>query len=639
MTIADPNLHDPAQAPQGLGRVAGVLGFGTVLAILYLGRDVLVPITMAGLLGFLIAPLIHRLRRVGVGHTASIWLAVFGAAAVLVGMGLVIASQFVQLEAALPEYEETVRAKLTALNAFTEDKLRILAEPAERLMHPLNEVPGTAAAGRSGPALGATTAPVPVEVRAPQAGPVQLLAQVLSSVWTPLASAGVVFVILVFVLLEREALRDRFIRLAGGSDLRMSTLAINDAATRLSRFFVSQFAVNLSVGVLVWFGLALLGLSHGLLWGMLTAVLRFVPYIGVWIGALCAAGFAAGVAPGWTLSLEVLGLFLLVELVVSQLVEPQLYGHSTGLSPLSVVIAAIFWSSLWGPVGLVVSTPLTLCLVVAGRYVKALNFLEVLFGDAPALSLAQNFYQRALAGDAGEIIVGARQFLKGKTLAEYCDAVLIPALVLARRDVDEGFISEAEQRQVGGAIAAVLESLAGPRRWWKPVPKVSLLAHVSLGRQLRGQRELQTGKWQGPLDGPAGSVVLCVGLGTIGHDLTAEVLVRVLRAQKIDARHVAFEELDGPTPPGAGAGLVSMVFIVSIDIAREHERVAAVAEIMHHRFPSVIRLALILTGPSAAPTPPGLKIEGIERAAFSYAEALQICVERRGAASGRRPNG
>jgi predicted PurR-regulated permease PerM len=607
-----------------MSRVAGIIGAGAVLAILYFGRDVLMPITLAGLLGFLLAPLIYRLRRIGFGHSASIWAAVFAAAAAVVGTAAVIATQFLQMEAALPRYEETVRIKLAAIDALTSDWLQVLAEPIAHLTHPADGGAGAKAPNaREHGAAADDAAPLPVEVRTPRAGRLQVLAQLLSSVWTPIASIGLVFVVLVFVLLERESLRDRFIRLAGETDLRVTTLAINDAATRLSRFFVSQFTVNMAVGLTVWIGLTLLGLSHALLWGMLTALLRFVPYIGVWIAALCATAFAAGVDPGWSLPLETLGWYVMIEVVVSQLVEPQLYGHTTGLSPLSVVIAAIFWSWIWGPVGLVVSTPLTLCLVVAGHYVRALHFLEVLFGDAPALSLAQNFYQRALAADAGEIIVAARRFLRGKSLAAYCDVVLTPAFLLAWRDVQDGTISPAEQAKVGSAVAAVLQSLSSPGKWWAPVPKVSLLSDVSLGRQLRRQREQVSGRWQGPLDVPPGSIVLCVGLGSTGHDLAAEVLVRVLRTQDIDARHVSAEELAAPPPPGSSPDSLASAIIVSIDPARESEQIAATARTLRGRSTPMRILALLIQGPYALPLPPQMNIAGVDRVVLSFEEAVE----------------
>jgi len=274
---------------------------------------------------------------------------------------------------------------------------------------------------------------------------VKFVQKVLGSLWVPLETAGIVLIVLIFVLLEHEAVRDRFIRIAGGTDIRATTLALNDAGERLSRFFVSQFLVNLGVAGAVWVGLTIAGLPHALLWGAIAGVLRFVPYVGVWIAALFCTVLAAAVDPGWTLAITTVALFVVVELIAGQLVEPQLYGHTTGLSPLSVVVAAIFWSWVWGPVGLIVSTPLTLCLVVAGRHIRALSLLDLLLGDNQPLTMPQRFYQRALSADADEIIGSARAFLKRNSFATYCDVVLMPALYLARLDIDTGAINWASR--------------------------------------------------------------------------------------------------------------------------------------------------------------------------------------------------
>jgi hypothetical protein len=379
---------------------------------------------------------------------------------------------------------------------------------------------------------GSVKTPVLVEIHEPALKPFQLLAKVIASVWPPLETAGIVFVVLIFVLLEHESLRDRFIRLAGGGDLRATTIAVNDAGERLSRFFISQFLVNMATGLAIWLGLSLLGLGQALLWGTMTAVLRFIPYVGVWMAALCATLLAAAVDPGWSLALMTLGLFLAVEIIVAQTIEPKLYGHTTGLSPLSVVVSAIFWSWIWGPVGLVLSTPLTLCLVVAGRYIRALKVLEIMFGELPALTMPQNFYQRALSGDAHEIITSAKRYMQHKSLAEYCDGVLLPALHLAHFDLKDAAITPEEEEKVTSSIIAVIEALSGNPKWWKKRKRSSVLAGGGIGRQLRERRISDTGEWQGSFDVPAGSVVLSIGLGSAYAELATEILVRILREQK-----------------------------------------------------------------------------------------------------------
>jgi predicted PurR-regulated permease PerM len=469
--------------------------------------------------------------------------------------------------------------------------------------------------------------PIPVELHQPPLNPLQIIERILGSIWVPIETAGIVLVVLVFVLLEHEALRDRFIRIAGGADIRRTTLAINDAGQRLSRFFVSQFAVNVGLGLTIWVGLTVIGLPHPLLWAALAGVLRFVPYIGVWIAALCSVLLAAAVDPHWALALETLGLFVVVELIAGQLVEPQLYGHTTGLSPLSVVIAAIFWSWLWGPIGLIVSTPLTLCLLVAGRHIKALNMLDILLGDTQALTMPERLYQRALSADSAEIIASARVFLKQDSFANYCDLVLMPALHLARIDLAAGTISADQQAKVRNALVEVIAAIGGdsrklPRRHLQS----SVLASTNVGRQLRWQREQISGQWQGPLVVPAGSVVVCVGLGSMSDDFATELLVRILRDQKIDARHMSLEDLDTASPPGA-AEAVSIVYVVSAFPSEERGRGEGAVEEMRRRFPHACVVAVLLPGMLLQPEAAVEDIRGVDKAASSLGHAVQICLD------------
>src|SRR5260370_20926368 len=247
------------------------------------------------------------------------------------------------------------------------------------------------------------------------------------------------------------------------------------------------------------------------------------------------------------------GLFVIVELRAGQRVEPQLYGHTTGLSPLSVVIAAIFWSWLWGRAGLTVPTPLTLCLLVAGRHIKALSLLDVLLGDTQALTMPQRFYQRALSADSDELIANAREFLKRDSFANYCDLVLLPALHLARLDLMSGAITDEQQARVRTAMVAVIAAIGGEyRRPSRRRLRSSVLDKSTAGRLLRQQREQVSGRWQGPLAVPAGAVLICVRLGSGADDLAAELLVRIVREQKIDAGHMSIGELAAAPPPNAG---------------------------------------------------------------------------------------
>ncbi len=600
----------------------------TLLALLYFARDVLVPITLAFILSLLVAPLVRGLRRFGLNQTFAVLAAVLVLGASFGAVATVIGSQLVRMAGSLPQYEKTIRLKLETLDGATVGRLNSFTGQAGHLF---NRRPEPAPLALDESELAKANTPIPVELHQPPADPLQVIQRVLTSVWVPVETAGIVLVVLIFVLLEQEALRDRFIRIVGGSDIRLTTLAINDAGERLSRFFVLQFAVNLGVGVMVWVGLSLIGLPHPLLWAVLAAVLRFVPYVGIWIAAALAALLAAAVDPGWSLSFIVLGLFVLIELIAGQLVEPQLYGHTTGLSPLSVVIAAIFWSWLWGPIGLIVSTPLTLCLLVAGRHIKALSLLDVLLGDTQALTMPQRFYQRALSADSAEIIAGARQFLKRNSFASYCDLVLMPALHLATLDLQSGAISEDQQMRVRSAMVEVIAAIGGEsRRMPRRNPRSSILAQTNAGQQLRQQRELQSGRWQGPLTVPPGSVILCIGLGSMADDLATELLVRILRNQKIDARHMSLDDLSATPPPNA-VDLISIVYVVSAFPSEERGRGEATAQEMRRRVPQACIVAVFLPGmllqPEIGSELDGQSVRGVDKSAGSLGHAVQICLE------------
>jgi predicted PurR-regulated permease PerM len=624
-----PSPETPAAGPLR-DRASGIIAFAIVLTLLYLGREVLIPLTLALMLSLLIAPLVRLLKRLRLGQTPAVLVAVLLLAVSFTALAATLGTQVLRMAASLPQYQDTIQEKLQNLDEMTVGRLSTLTDEATRLIakHRAAGAPGMPAPVAQRPDLAPAEDPISVEVHEPRADPLQIVGKVLATVWAPIQTTGIVLVVLVFVLLEHETLRDRLIRIAGGAHLRLTTLALNDAGERLSRFFVSQFAVNLGVGAAIGLGLAILGLPHSILWGALAAILRFVPYVGVWIAALFATALALAVVPGWALAVSTLALFVLVEVIAGQIVEPQLYGHTTGLSPLSVVVAAIFWSALWGPVGLILSTPLTLCLLVLGRHIKALSFLDLLLGDAQALTLPQKFYQRALSGDSHEIIANARAFLKHNSLAQYCDLVLMPALRLGLLDYEIGVISEDQQTKMRNVIVTVVTALASesPRssRWR---PRTSVLDHASSGQTLRQYREQLTGKWQGPLAVPPGSVIICLGMGSAADDLATELLVRILLEHRLDARHFSIEELGVELPPGATPGGVAVIFLVSAFPDAERGLREAAAQRASQLFPGAALVNVLLRG---MPAP----LESIEpadtktQAVSSYVRALQICLAR-----------
>jgi predicted PurR-regulated permease PerM len=600
---------------------------GIILALLYLGRSVLIPLALAIMLSLLVAPLIRALRRLRIGRASSVLVAVAALTLSCVGLAAALGTQILHIAESLPQYESNVQRKLKTLEevtvgpilSFTHETSRLtgIHQSAEALPVPARNVE------RSPVAVPGVAVLPPPEF---ESHPLRLVWKLLTTVWHPVQFAGIVLLVLIFVLLEYESLRDRFIHLAGATDIRSATLALNDAGERLSRYFVSQFAVNLAFGMAIWMSLSMLRLPQALLCGILAGVMRFVPYVGVAIAALFAAALALAVDPGWSLGLSGLGVFILLDIVVGQLVEPHLYGHATGLSPLSVVVGAIFWSWLWGPAGLILSTPLTLCLMVAGRHMKGFGVLEVLLGNAQPLTLPQRFYQRALSGDPHEITANAKAFLKNSSLAAYCDRVMIPALHLVRLDAEAGAITGGQQLTISRVVVDVAAALSGNcLKFLQRRNRGAVLEEVNAGRWLRQQREQLTGKWQGPLGVPRGSIVICIALGSPADDLTTELLVRLLRSERIDARHFSTAEIDAGLPPGADPDGVAIAFLVSAFPSPERERADSISLQLHELLPQANLVRIFCPGIAALPES-GNSSDHPESTVNSLGQAIEICM-------------
>ena len=307
-------------------------------------------------------------------------------------------------------------------------------------------------------------------MRQPDPGALESLRTLISPLLHPLATTGIIIIFVIFILLQREDLRNRLIRLAGSHDLQRTTAALDDAAGRLSRLFLIQLLVNGAFGVVIGIGLWLIGIPSPILWGILAAVLRFVPYIGAVIAAAFPLALAVAVDPGWSMLLWTAALFLVVEPLVGHVIEPMVYGHSTGLSPVAIVASATFWTALWGPIGLVLATPLTVCLVVLGRHVERLEFLDIMFGDRPPLSPPEIFYQRMLAGDPTEAAEKAEEFLKERSLSSYYDEVALKGLQLAQADAERGALNPERLTKIRDAVAEFANDLSDQDD--RPPPKV-----------------------------------------------------------------------------------------------------------------------------------------------------------------------
>ncbi|MGO4669608.1 AI-2E family transporter [Bosea sp. 2RAB26] len=454
-----PSRAAPARAiDSGLGNVAiGAL----IVTALYLGRDVFVPIALAILFSFVLAPLVKGLQKLRVPRSLAVITVVLIAFAALGALTVAMVGQATQLAGELPVYQSTMREKIASLRGAGPGS-GVLSRAADVLQDLGKELdrPKKDASPLDPTVRPPDARPIPVEVHQPEPGALETLRAFLTPLIHPLTTTGIVLIFVVFILLQREDLRNRFIRLTGTYDLQKTTAAFDDAARRLSRLFLTQLVLNAGFGLVIGTGLWMIGVPSALLWGILSAILRFIPYLGAILSAIFPMVIAASVDPGWTMLAWTAALFLVAEPLAGHVVEPLVYGRSTGLSPVAIVVAATFWTWLWGPIGLVLATPLTVCLVVLGRHVERLEFLDVLLGDRPALSAPEIFYQRVLAGDPAEAADKAEEVLKERSLSVYYDEVALEGLRLAASDAARGVLDATRQARILETVREVVDDLA-----------------------------------------------------------------------------------------------------------------------------------------------------------------------------------
>ncbi len=472
-SVPMPDQIPPAARPSVLARPAdtnnasltalfNLVSFVVIVAGLYLAREVIIPITLAVILAFVLAPVVKLLRRLGVWRVPSVLLAVLLAVAVVLGIGGLIGTQIADTAEQVPRYETTIRSKIEAVRKATFEKTSGLVARWARQLEPAQSDQTKPASPNSdaAPAKAAPEQkPLPVEVHQPEPSPLELAERILTPVVSPLATLAATFIVAIFILLQREDLRDRLISLFGSGDLHRTTLAMDDAAERLSNYLLMLLGVNTGFGIIIGFGLYFIGVPSPILWAVLSALLRFIPYIGAPLSAIPPLALAAAVDPGWTMLLWTAALYVVVEITTSQAVEPLVYGHSTGLSPISVLVSATFWTWLWGPLGLILSTPLTLCLLVLGRHVDRLQFLDVALGDRPALTPVENFYQRMIAGDPDEALDQAELLLKECSLSAYYDEVALEGMKLAAHDVERGVIGPQKLEAIKEDLSVLIHEL------------------------------------------------------------------------------------------------------------------------------------------------------------------------------------
>jgi predicted PurR-regulated permease PerM len=624
ITERRPTVVAPAETP-GLTGLLTLAVAVVVVAGLYLGRTVLIPITLAVLLSFLLAPIVNLLRQIHLGRVLSVLVAVVLALGVILALGGLIGTQIAELAQEVPKYASTIQSKVDTIQGFAATKMNLMMR---RL-----EVPALPSDGpRAKPSSSAEPKPMQVEVHQPEPTPIELAERIITPIVDPLSTTAIVLIVAIFVLLQREDLRDRLIRLFGSSDLHRTTVAMNDAARRLSRYFLTQLGINAAFAVIIGTGLFLIGVPSPVLWGTVGLLLRFVPYIGAPLAAILPLALAAAVSPGWSMVLWTAGLYAATEAIMGQVVEPLLYGRSTGLSPFSVVVSATFWTWLWGPIGLILSTPLTLCLVVLGRHVERLEFLDVILGDRPALTPVESFYQRMLAGDPDEAHDQAEVLLRDRPLSSYYDEVALKGLQLAANDAARGVLTEAQLERIKVSMQDLIDDLdehddkepdakdaaegaaTAPSRSEQDVPK-----HPAPGKVVA---EALPPAWRGK------APVLCIaGRGPL-DEAAASMLSQLLHKSGLKARvlpHEAASRLRIGTLEGEG---VAMVCLCYLEIGGTPSHLRYKLRRLRQRLPAARLLVGLWPAEQAILTDDRLRAAvGADVYTSSLREAVEACLE------------
>ncbi len=445
--------------PKGFaGPLRVIAVFIIAAATLRYAQDFFLPLVLAGLLSFLLSPLVRRLERWCFGRVGAVLATALMAFVLIGGLTYLVTNQFLDLAGSLPKYRDNLIARVSALKLRGDSLLgrasRTLSEVSEAMSKseqtPVAEPVTTPA----------NSAPMPVKITRADDNPIRTLMDLLTPIVGPLGNTVMVIVIVIFMLLAGSDLRDRLIHLLGRSRLRVTTQALDEAAMRIGRYLRAQLLVNASFGIAIAIGLHFIGVQNAVFWGLLGMVLRFLPYIGAWIAAAFPLALSIAMFQSWSQPLLTLGLFVAAEIIVANVIEPWLYGTSTEISSLAVVVSAVFWTWLWGGVGLVLATPMTVCLAVAGKYLPDLAFLDMLMGDKPSIAPSDRLYQRLLAlnnEEAGDIV---EQYATEKSASAAFDEVVIPALRVIESDFRSGELSEDARSEACQIVREIIAELA-----------------------------------------------------------------------------------------------------------------------------------------------------------------------------------
>ncbi len=444
-----------------------------IVAAMYWARAVAIPVVLSALLTFLLTPAVSWLQRWRVPRVVAAVLTALLAFAFLGGVIATVVVQFPGLSRELTDNSDKIHAKAESVHRMiagggTHSLTALLDETINTIVPPKSRpvAPGTTVGKTSPEAVAEATSgshPAPEAATSNTAnfwGP--LMEWAFAPALEVFVDAGIVMVLVVFMLAQHEDLRNRMLRMLGTRNVTSSTKALGDAARRVRRYLLMQFFINCSFGLIVAAGLGIIGVPYPWLWGILGAVLRYIPYIGTWLAAVCPVLLSIALSKDWAQPLEALGLFVLLDLLITNVLEPIVYGRSVGVSGTALLIAAVFWTWLWGPIGLILSTPLTACLVVLGRSIPALEFLTVLMGDQPALSLPLSFYQRLLARDEDEATTLVEEYIQKNGVENVYDHMLLPALVHAKENRDRGAMTPADEEFITRTVGEMVEDVVFP---------------------------------------------------------------------------------------------------------------------------------------------------------------------------------
>jgi predicted PurR-regulated permease PerM len=508
------------------------LGLVVTMAVLYVAKPVIVPLALALLLTFVLSPVVAMGQRIGLKRLYAVLLTAASAAVAVGGIGWIVALQIKDLAVEVPKHKQEIRAKIERLRGTSEGPFGELLKMVQDLTE------GPPATGSMSPPPGnPAEEPVrPVVLSQPKESGAARLVSAIVPALEPLATVGLVVVLVVFMLTNKEDIRDRFLGLAGHGRVSATSRAMDDAGERVGRYLLSVLAVNVSFGAVFAVGLWALGVPFAFLWGFLTAVLRFIPFLGTWAAAAFPVLLSVALSPGWVQPLEVVGFFVVIELVASNVIEPLLFGHGTGVSPIALLVAAAFWAWVWGPVGLLLSTPLTVCMVVLGQHVPRLEFLAVLLGSAPGLPAPARLYQRLYARDEREAADRVAAHATEHGLDGAFDDMVVPALILARRDRAAGGLTPEGEEFALAAVRRLVAETPAAKDKDAPTPEGA------------------------PAAPPVGTIVAVPAHHPV-EELAVEMLARLLAPDGVGVESLSSKELPADVAERVAAVRPTAVFI------------------------------------------------------------------------------